>query len=407
MNVIEQIEAGGARVLFSSPQGRSDWARFRRHLHNPGQKIVCFKDADFSDLDLAKTNFDGCDFEHVRFAGADLASTSFKQCRLRDVVFDKAELNLAKFEDSRLEECSFRASRMRAVYFHQSTIEGSFFDEGKGSPRFKETTLLKTDFKSCQFETSLFEHSSISAVFLDANLAHSRFKDTELAGSSFSGANLSGASFERSDLSNSDFRNAVANTATAFERIESTEGMKIDKFTLNCLEANAGGLSTGQLSNAEISDDFASLRAQFSGVWSLGHWTAIFLFLFPYVALILGKWIRVQIAGQTGNTTTLLMVVVGRLLHGHDRWETLSPPDLLATGSSVLFLGYNAVRLALLWKTKKLQTDEEVYGIPVRFHFGDHPWWHCWYRLTRFMFWIGVLSAAVSTGYFLSMQVPK
>ena len=129
-------------------------------------------------------------------------------------------------------------------------------------------------------------------------------------------------------------------------------------------------MTEGQLMDLTLTDDVSTLRRDFGGIWGLIHVITLIVFFFPYVWFLVERLIRVNFMSPNEDTVTLLEALLRFILRGGRDWQESWEPSL-SFYAFVFVLLYNVARSVLLWKTKKLETDEEVKGYPVRFSFSD------------------------------------
>jgi hypothetical protein len=160
-----------------------------------------------------------------------------------------------------------------------------------------------------------------------------------------------------------------------------------------------------------IVDDVLTLRSQFGGIWTLLHLSAILVFVFPYVWFLIKQWTVASFGmhAKTESSMPLWMALAGFVWTGGGNWKAnwqdwhFAP---LSFGSFAVFALYNAARLALLWKTKNLETQEEIIGLPAEFSLQASPTWRSIYYATQIGFWAALCAAIINTIHFFTMRVP-
>ena len=242
-------------------------------------------------------------------------------------------------------------------------------------------------------------------LFLDVTARESRFGGSTYHKAVFSGSNLENAKFDAADLSDADLRNVIVDKKTSFSDVTFT-GTKIDRFTLDCLGDDRGGLTNGQLAVAAIEDDVARLREEFGGFWALLHATFLIIFASPYAWFIANHWSRAKFTESSEDSIPLLFALFNYIVSGGVKWQSFSPSWMLSV--FLIYLIYNAARFALLYKTKRLETRQAVTGIPIQFSFQDKKdviWLWC-FRACKIGFWFSFLLVAWNTTWFLMMRIP-
>ncbi len=154
-----------------------------------------------------------------------------------------------------------------------------------------------------------------------------------------------------------------------------------------------------------IKDDVARLRQQFGGMWSWMHAAAVVCFIAPYVWFLAVQSIRAEFT-QDDNSITLLTAVLRYIWNGGRDWQTGWDVDYIAISLFASFAVYNAARLALLWKTKTLEMQQIVSGLPVMFSLRDHTRWLYCYDICNGGFWFSVAIAIANSLRFMMMRVP-
>lgn len=203
---------------------------------------------------------------------------------------------------------------------------------------------------------------------------------------------------QRAKIKNLTFDGCTVDDSIKFAQLTSCSGAKIDRFTLKSLGRDRGGLTPGNLMDMDVEDDVAILRSQFGGIWAALHLIALIVFVSPYAWFLpthyaIAKW------NWAGNDKTITIVgaFARFIFSGGKNW--------LSFGAFILYFIYNAARLLLVWKTKTLETKQNVTGYPVRFKL--HGTW--WGTLCNFLFWavIGaVIIVTFNTYNFLMVELP-
>ena len=203
-------------------------------------------------------------------------------------------------------------------------------------------------------------------------------------------------------------------------------GTKISKLELAGLRDN-GGLAIGQLKSMKITHDLADLRMQFSGFLQWSHAIALVVFAAPYFWFVLYKVFQFhyveyarRIEGnqivqsshlpiplsETDGVSPLGIQLLKFALSGGETSREWAP-SLYATSLFALFLLLNLARLRLLWKTKLLEHEENVTGLPSDFTFSKSPLDSYLYQGMRFGFWIIIFLGVLNTLMFLANEYPN
>lgn len=218
--------------------------------------------------------------------------------------------------------------------------------------RFDHLTLLNCTFDGCSFQGTNFAQTIFESCI---------FARCDLRGAKFTDASCQGV----------EFVDCVVNDETSFHNLTNPHCMAIDRNTLLRLGQQRGGLSDYDLSLIWISDDVASLRAQFTGFSRLIHVLAIVGFFSPYAIFLAWLWINTLYANPDGEySISILRAFAYYLASGGAEWERFAP-RWLPLVLLVVMLSYNAVRIVLFWHVDRLDTRHKTFGVPPSFSFED------------------------------------
>lgn len=304
------------------------------------------------------------------FEGHDLRQVSFSNLKLTNIIFKGCTLTSADFSQCKLNHVSFSASTVNHA-------------------NFTHTEATKCDFKNC-------------------DLRRANFATAELSQCDFSGSVLTSANFDQASISDSDFRNVAVDSKTTFKDLKNVSGMKLDRYTLASLGEGRGSLTEGNLMKMQIVDDVAILRSQFGGLWAWAHLLAIVIFVFPYAWFLVRQW-SIAVAtppAPDANSMSLLQALLRFIVTGGGDWKHTWTPAVLPLVTFAFFFAYNMARLALLWKTKQLETQQMITGVPVEFSLQTAKPWNCLYQFARLFFIVAMLAAAINTFHFMMKQIP-
>ncbi len=292
------------------------------------------------------------------------------------------------------------------------------------------------------------EHANLSGADLSgADLRGARLCRTHLEGANLRRVNLEGADLTSADLRGANLLGAAVDSTTELNGLK-LKGTTVDHFTAEYMRDS---LTHGQRMDLIIVDDLATLRAEFSGVWGAVHLLGVVVFLLPYLwflveqvvaskslfvadstFLTVEQWadaaridnavrttdgFKYAAASQIGRTAaewrarfnqseskeiTILSALCRYVWNGGQQWRegySLNPGSLIRF--SIVGL-YNILRLILLWKTKRLETEESVRRLPVRFSLGTgFNSWQGVYKFNRIGYWITLLLIAYNTYSFM------
>ena len=328
------------------------WFDFRRIRPQPTD----FSDAEFVGVDLSNQNLSKLILTGAKFAG----------CTLRGTNFTQSDLTLARFVGEN--------------FTQKTQIADSIFDNAR---------CAEVRFENCDLE---------KANFFGTALSNSRFKGCFLAGTNFTSAFLRNAKFDKVEF----------NSATCFRHVLDAKDMTMSKYEFACLGPEAGQLTVGNQMDMNIVDDASKLRQEFGGVWAVLHLLGLFVFMGPYAWFLMYHWSLAQFSDDAGGMT--LGTALGRfILTGGDNWQagwgelSINWVSLLCF---VTYLAYNLARAFLVWKTKRLETEQEVKGLPVKFSLERERKWNACYWFVRATLYFAVAAVAINSIIFLLVRLP-
>ncbi len=264
--------------------------------------------------------------------------------------------------------------------------------------------LTGADFTDADLHGVTFHHAElVSANFNKADLEHAKFDNANLTKASVR-AHLAHAQFTRANLAGADLRGASVNSDTSFVNAIVAE-CKVDRFTLECLD-DYGGLTKGQRMSMSVVDGVATLRAAYSGFWQWVHLTALAGFLFPYVWFVLWNWMtRATFASGLAERRIALWEALARYIwNGGVDWK-LGWQFHWSFFLFVVALSYNVLRLALLYKTKQLELQQESSGLPAKFSLQASRWGKA-LRIANVVLWINLGAVTLNTIHFMTQTIP-
>ena len=146
--------------------------------------------------------------------------------------------------------------------------------------------------------------------------------------------------------------------------------------------------------------------ASCSGFMQWLHAAALIVFLAPYFGFVVRQSLYARFNPPTnGSNISVAEAVFRYVWNGGVNWQE-GFSDW--TWSFVFFLtaaSYNILRGALLWKTKKLEIQQDASGLPAMFSLKDG--WCGWaYPLARWMFYVNLVVVLLNTMHFLGQRVP-
>lgn len=246
-------------------------------------------------------------------------------------------------------------SRFRSQHKEELNFEGAKFYRlplGSSGADFGRLKLNGSTFQGCDLE---------SVPFRKAVLEGATFQDCD-----FRRTNL-----EQAALANAEFLTVQFYHTTRFQSPESIAGCTMDRYALACLSREHGGLTEGNLMDMNIVDHVAELRLKFSGYWAWIHMTSIIVFFFPYAWFLIQQWSRARF--MEADEMIPLYEALGRFIwNGGKDWKGEWNLDFWAVLRFGVVSIYQIVRVALLAKTKSLEMEQVVKGLPAKFSL-DEP----------------------------------
>lgn len=333
-------------------------------------------------------NLEGAFFEQMHFTRANLSGLN-----LQKAVFKNCYLNYVNFTDSNL---------TKAKFIHTQPHAG-----------------LRS------MARAIFNRSRLNlAVFTDCYLRHAEFNSCHMVESKLIDCDIRETTFNHAYLVNADLRGCRMSKETTFQNAESLKECKIHRHALSCLSDNPekSGLSTGNMMELEIVDDVATLRFQFSGFWRFVYIVAMCLFVAPYAWFLISQRLIASFNPDLtiDNSMYLGEALIRYIYTGGVNWNK---PDPDFAWSFVVFLFFcflHVFRGLLMYKTKMLETKQEVTGLPALFSLDDSskiklPFtdkcfnikiWKWIYSVTYWSSLIFPILAVFNAFHFLSMRVP-
>jgi hypothetical protein len=317
----------------------------------------------------------GIRFEELHFP----PGIDFSQLRLVNATFEKCELETGNFHKSDLTGVLFKRCTLTAMKFDNATVSGGRFE--------------------------------------DCNISHGELRRSKLIGANFTRCNLRSAAFTESDLTGASFSAVDVNRSTTFQNLNGCNGCRIDRFVLACLGESNGSLTDGNLMEMTVVDDVAQLRQQFGGIWGQLQALSLIVFVFPYFWFLIRQWSVAKFVTPhlKGETMALWEAMARFIVRGGVDWRSSWAINWLPFLTFLLILAYNVVRGVLLWKTKKLETEQQVKGLPALFSM-EQPIaipggkslrvWHWLYQANRYGFWLSFILIMLNAWHFLTMRIP-
>jgi uncharacterized protein YjbI with pentapeptide repeats len=325
----------------------------------------------------------------------------------------------ARFDRLNLKGCNFTGLEMTRAVFNNCALTGAIFARA----RLAHAKFGVADEDGyCWIEDADFSGADAGGAEFRGDLSRATFLGAKLPAATFDGCDLQGANFSESDLNLVTFTDCNVNVATRFHEVRGVRQASMQRYALASLGPSHGGLTEGNLMNMVIVDDVALLRSEFGGVWAILHFVALAVFVAPYAWFLYVGFTTASFAPPNGQQTVSLGEALTRyILTGGVNWQHSWRVNFASFVPFVAYSIYNAARALLLWKTKKLETQQDVTRLPAKFALDDtqellisRHWpdfkikwrWRWFYFAVRWLFYAGLISVILNTWHFLTIRMP-
>jgi len=138
-----------------------------------------FEKQNYSQIALAKGEYDNCTFVNCIFSNSDLSNVSFTECEFQDCDLSNVNLKYTVFNDVTFSKCKllgllfnncsdflfsveFNESNLNLASFYQMKMKGTKFNSCMlQHVDFTETDLTNSIFNNCDFKNAIFERSIV------------------------------------------------------------------------------------------------------------------------------------------------------------------------------------------------------------------------------------------------------
>jgi len=250
--------------------------------------------------------------------------------------------------------------------------------------------LRRANFQDARLEgATLRTVIGVRAIFTKAVLTGSDLRGSDLRDASFNSANLEGADLRGCSFSaGTNLKGAVVRKA------------KMDRQALRMLGAKRGGLTEGDIASMEIHDDLVKLTTGFGGFWSVLHLLAVSIFLFPYVAFAVRKYLEAKVVPCVDCVPLREAIWHYAVTGGRTTGQ-----DTLALVIFILLLAYNIFRASLVYKAQSLRLAESVAGFPTMFTMRGY--WILAYYGCQTLVWLNLTLVAIHAYRLLDTPVSR
>lgn len=333
---------------------------------------------------LFRAHLEGANLRHAHLEGANLVEAHLEKANLFEAHLEKANLGDSCLSGANLSGADLTTAYLSGANLGEANLEGANLVDA----HLEEAILAKAHLEKANLR--------------GADVSGADLSEAHLEGANLVDAHLQKAKLYKANLEESDLHGVIVDPQTNFQGA-TVVGCVIDRYTLESLD-DYGGLSRADRMRMNIEDGLAKLRSSFSGFLQYLHVTALVVFVFPYVSFVLRHWTAAKFGlGDDEKTISLAEALLRYIVGGGAGWRegwSLS----WAFGLFLLLLVYNFARAGLLWKTKKLELEQEARGLPVEFSLTG--FWYGLYQVASIGFWVNVFVVFLHTAHFLWQRIP-
>ena len=268
--------------------------------------------------------------------------------------------------------------------------DGRYDREQLPNAKLNDVDLRRTNFQDAKLGEADFRGViAVRAIFTKADLHKADLRGADFRDALFTGADIRGA----------DLRGCTFSAGTDFNGAK-VQGAKIDRQSLRLLGHNRGKLSDGDIASMEIHDDLVKLTTGFGGFWSFLHLFAVVVFLIPYVAFTLRRYVESQLVACQ-DCISLRKAIWNYVVTGGKP----EGQDTVALVIFFLLLLYNAFRASLVYKAQALRLAESAAGFPTMFTLRGY--WLVAYYGCQVLVWLNLALVGLHAYRFLDSPVSR
>lgn len=143
-----------------------------------------FERVDFTITNLAKDDYENCNFINCNFHNTSLMNVVFRECN-----FEGCDLSLTNLTNSTINEVSFIDCKMIGIQFEQCN-----------------PFLFSVNFNNCNLKLSVFFKIKLKkTLFKNCNLQETDFTEADMTAAMIDNCDLQGAIFYRTNLEKANF----------------------------------------------------------------------------------------------------------------------------------------------------------------------------------------------------------
>lgn len=392
-----------------NPNG--DWNSFKNGAPTADVSGETFKDQNFSNYNFRNTNFSNCVFDNCLLHGVDLYKSDFTNCKF----INKTSINNATFNVESIKNINIIDCRLDGVVFLDLNFDDRIEILGSSLsnvhfqrcifPANKEFVLYGNTTHAINLQTCTIVNNDFTGINLirwmiteKTNLTGSNFQGCTLETSQFINAILTGCDFTKANLCSVPMKNCNLNNAklngiqvdSVTEIIDcKVDHCEIERHTLEEMH-DFGKLTVGKMRKMNVYDPLSEMRRIFSGFWQGIHLIALTLFLAPYLAFLLEKYLRVFLPATKAEMEPLYRSFGRFVISGGDSSGEMNSLMLFIFVYSSI---YNILRLVLLFYTKSLEHVFEMSKLTPDFKYEGaeskkYIWKYHFYIPKTLKFWL-------------------
>ena len=432
---MEKAEA--IEMLRRGKEGVEEWNRLHAagntcdNLSNEDLAGFQLSDVDLSKVDLTHANLSQAILERANLTGATLEKATLQKTNLSSAKLGEANLTTASIAEANLKETDLKGANLSHTNFQDAILHKAILSDSDltsaqlSTADLTDAQLQRANLTKAHLNQAILANAQLQGANLtEANLQEccatearfervvarrARFDRADLSGAVLDKSDIRGAEFNSANLSRASLRDVNANSRTTFAQMESVEKCVIDRHVLDDLGYELGKLTRGDLRSMKIVDDLATLRSYFTGIWLWLHVWSVLLFFFPYVWFLAQQWLSARFHSPVdpAKSMTILEALARFIWHGGKNWRTGGWWPSWNFVNFLVYAWYNAIRITLMLKTKKLETQQEVTGLPVLFSLeSDKVARRCLAQM-KWLVWAALAAVLFNAIHFLQMRVPR
>jgi len=361
--------------------GDAEFSGVRKRLAAP--QLTLFSDRKVSieqghEVEFTNLAFDGCTFLLKRGSKASFTSCSFDGVEIQNTKLEgrihlrSCHLNaIAIHGVSSASQCSISKCRVHLI---------RNIDSQDRCVRISKCELIECTLDGSDIQFAIDETRSRQCSVNLTRVNNSKFTNV---------------AFDRAEFA----------STTRFENCSFSD-CQMSKWTFHTLGKDYGGLTVSNRMGIRLIDPIEVLRRNFSGLNYWIQWFFVVLFFAPYGVFLAVQWWKHLL--NPGEGESILLVQLAKYVVSAGASNSSWIPNYWSLLLVFFFLLLNCARVVLLWKTKQIEMDEYIQGVPTAFDL-EAPESLKWKRLYSGVYYssyVSPLIVIVNTILFLSTKTP-